>query len=415
VESAPDPPITGSLLEEVLETLDLARAEPGIGLLEALFSRFNARVPFETASKIERHALVVDQQEKPRFPEIFWREHVERGTGGTCFERVAAFEALLVALGFESRKILGRVSKDFDHAALLVGLGGLSRVCDVGFPFPALLPAAPGETETALGHVRVRETPRGLLVDLDGVPEGPRRVELFLAPLAEGRFLELWRGTFRSDSKFLKAVTLRQQLDNRAVSFAAGEARVDDLHSRLTVPLAAPRAARLSQIFGVDADLLSRAFARVGDPEPRGPDATLTAYLGVAETPARAFAAIASPERYRRLLEGVAEISVLEQTPEGWSLRLSPAEAPPAGAASFLEERVVPDAAARRIHVERSSGSARSDSFFDVIERSGECFLRRGVRLSGAREDLLRNDSLRGRLAGTLAVDLLAWARILAS
>ncbi len=34
----------------------------------------------------------------------------------------------------------------------------------------------------------------------------------------------------------------------------------------------------------------------------------------------------------------------------------------------------------------------------------------RGARLSGPREDLLRNDSLRGRLAGTLAVDLLAWS-----
>jgi hypothetical protein len=37
----------------------------------------------------------------------------------------------------------------------------------------------------------------------------------------------------------------------------------------------------------------------------------------------------------------------------------------------------------------------------------------RETTLSGSREDLLRNDALRGRLAGTLAVDLLAWARLL--
>jgi hypothetical protein len=33
--------------------------------------------------------------------------------------------------------------------------------------------------------------------------------------------------------------------------------------------------------------------------------------------------------------------------------------------------------------------------------------------LSGAREDLLANDSARGRMAGTLAADLLGWARLL--
>jgi hypothetical protein len=37
----------------------------------------------------------------------------------------------------------------------------------------------------------------------------------------------------------------------------------------------------------------------------------------------------------------------------------------------------------------------------------------REATLSGRRQDLLRNDSLRGRLAGALAVDLLAWARML--
>jgi hypothetical protein len=37
----------------------------------------------------------------------------------------------------------------------------------------------------------------------------------------------------------------------------------------------------------------------------------------------------------------------------------------------------------------------------------------REAALPGRGEELLRNDSLRGRLAGTLAVDLLAWTRML--
>jgi hypothetical protein len=402
-----------SLLEEALESLDLSRAEPGVGLLQALFSRFNARVPFETASKIERDAAVSDAATKPRLPATFWRDHVDRGAGGTCFARVAAFETLLRGLGFQTRKIVGRVTRDFDHAALIVEASGRSWLCDVGFPLPALLPAAPGELETLLGRVSIEPTPRGFDVDLGGVPEGPRRLELFLEPVSEDRFRQLWRQTFRPDSRFLTAVSLRIQLENRAVSFAAGQLRVDDLHSRLTVPLPAPRAGRLSDIFGLEESLVSAAFARVGDPEPPGPDALLTAYLEFEGDPARAFDAIASASGYRRLLEGVAAVAEEETRADGWLLRLTPPGPVPAGGPAALEEHVSPEPSIRRLRVIRSSGSSSLESFFQAEERGGKTYLMRQVRLSGPREDLLRNDSLRGRLAAGLAVDLLAWARLL--
>ncbi|MGH9367421.1 MAG: arylamine N-acetyltransferase [Thermoanaerobaculia bacterium] len=405
--SAPPLPV-----EDILQALDLSRAEPGLGLLQALFSRFNARVPFETASKIERDAAVSDPESKPRRPELFWREHLERGTGGTCFARVAAFEALLRALGYRTRKILGRVSNDFDHAALIVEGSGRSWLCDVGFPLPALLPSEAGELDTPLGCVRISPMARGLHVDLGGIPEGPRRVELFLEAVPEEEFDRLWRETFRTGSKFLSAVSLRRQLENRVISFARGQVRVDDLHSRLTVPLPDERARRLSELFEVEAELLARAFARVGDPEPESREATLTAYLEVACDPSAAFAAIATPSGYRRLLEGVGRVLPEEATSDGFLLRLEPPEAGP-GEAGMLEDRVVPDLPARRLEVVRSSGRARSETFLQAQERDGKSYLLRGVRLSGPREDLLRNDSLRGRLAGSLAVDLLAWARLL--
>jgi N-acetyltransferase len=400
-------------LLEVLESLDLSRAEPGIGLLRALFSRFNARIPFETASKIVRDESVAETREKPRAPEVFWREHLESGAGGTCFARVAAFAALLEALGFSARKILGRVAEDFDHAALIVDLPGRSWLCDVGFPLPALLPAAAGEMETPLGLLRVSLSAGSLGVDLGGVPEGPRRVELFLAEVSEAEFAGHWRRTFRSGAHFLGAVYMRRELEGRVLSFSRGEVRVDDLHSRLTVPLAASRPARLAELFGVDAGLLARAFDRTGDPNPEVPDARLTAYLEVDTEPERAFAAIASPAGYRRLLEGVAEVSAPEMISDGWVLRLTPPEIGPAGEEGGLQETVVPDAPLQLLIVERRSGSTRSQSFFQAEERGGRSYLKRGMRLQGSREDLLRNDSLRGRLAGSLAVDLLAWARIL--
>lgn len=398
-------------VEDVLEALDLSRAEPGSGFLEALFARFNAKVPFENASKILRDAEIADPDEKPRMPDVFWSDHLERGTGGTCFARVAAFDALLTALGFRTRRHLGRVRNDHDHAALFVETPAGEVIADVGFPLPALLPSRPGAVETALGGLRLTATGRGWQVVFEGgVPEGSREIEIFGAFVLEEEFRERWRSTFRPPGLFLKEVSLRVDRGNRAVSFARGEVRVDDLHSRLRVPLPAPQETALAELFGVERDVLARAFAAVGNPAPASSNAALTAYLETDASPEAAFAAIALPGGYRRLVGGVAEVVDEERTAKGYRLRLSAGGGDPA---ATLEEEVTPDGDANALSVLRRGGSSESRSSWRAEERSGKTWLIREAALSGAREDLLRNDSLRGRLAGSLAVDLLAWARLL--
>src|SRR5262245_57323639 len=255
--------------DDILESLDLSRAEPGIGFLDALFRRFNAQVPFENATKILRDRDVADAAAKPRTPEIFWADHLELGSGGTCFARVAAFDALLSALGFRTRKLLGRVERDFDHAGLLVEAEAETAapagevLADVGFPLPALIPPGVERLETALAELSIARTPRGTAVAwVDGVPEGPRALELFDEPVTEERFREHWRKTFHPGSRFLTRLSMRRDLENRSVSFAGGEIRVDDRHARLRIPLAPFAApARLAEIFGIDRDLLERASA----------------------------------------------------------------------------------------------------------------------------------------------------------
>jgi hypothetical protein len=400
-------------VDEILEALDLSRAEPGIGFLEALFARFNARVPFENASKILRDADVPDVSAKPRTPEIFWADHLELGTGGTCFARVAAFGALLCALGFDSRWLLGKVEHDDDHAALMVETPVGESIVDVGFPLPALVAARSGHVETALGGLQIESTPRGLSVTFtDGVPEGPRALEIFWAPVSEDRLLELWKQTFRPGARFLSKVVMRRDLGNRVVSYAAGFVRVDDLHSRLRVPVPLPRAAALPELFGIDPEILSRAFQIVGEDAAASSEPSLTAYLEVAAAPEKALSAIATRAGYRRLVEGVADVISEESTADGFRLMLgAPGRAPDAEAATVDE--VSPDLPARRVRVERRTGASVSKSAYGVEERSGKTYLIREAVLPGAREDLLRNDSMRGRWAGSLALDLLAWARML--
>ena len=401
--------------DEILEALELPRSEPGVGYLQALFARFNERVPFESASKIVRNAAVTRPEEKPTTPEVFWSDHLESGAGGTCFARVAAFDALLSELGFVSRLTLGRVQSDFDHAALRVTLDGREWVADVGFPLPTLLSGATEETqeiETSRGSLRVTPVARGSRIEiLGGVPEGPQELEIFNATVSKAEFAEKWRETWRQDSKFLTSVLLHREREGRGISFAAGEVRVDDRHSRTRIPLAAPRAPALEEQFGVDRELLRRALAIAGDPEPGISSAEVNVYLEVDATAGSAFDAIGSIEGYRSLMEGVARVAGEERVGKSWRLRLLPPAAgegdSAATEAAAIDEEITPDREERVLRVRRGS----RDSSYQALDRGGRTFLVRRLVLDGPRPDLLRNDSLRGRFAGTLAVDLLAWAR----
>lgn len=398
-------------VEDVLDALELSREEPSHRFLDRLFHRFNARVPFESASKILRNADVLDPAEKPRVPDVFWGDFLEKGTGGTCYARVAAFESLASGLGFSTRKVLGRVEEDFDHAALLVSTDGKEWIADVGFPLPALLPAGGGEVETAIAAISAAETERGVLVRfLSGVPDGPRRLEIFRAPVSDEEFLARWRGTFRPNSKFLESISLHRRDASRVMTFARGEVRIDDLHTRTRIPIAGDRPGKLAEIFGIEEEVLRRAFSIAGDPEPGAADARITAYLSVDALPDDAFRAIASPEGYAALMEGVSEPSPKERTETGWRVRIAPPGAPEAG----FEEDVTPDPHRRVLDVRRRYPDGREwASSFAVEVVDDETWLVRQAVLSGAREDLLKNDYARGRLAGTLAVDLLAWTRIM--
>ena len=400
--------------EEILESLDLSRAEPGIGFLEALFARFNARVPFENATKILRHASVADPGQKLRRPEVFWGDHLSSGTGGTCFARVEAFRELLCALGFPVVRALGKVGAEFDHAALYVERDGRRFLCDVGFPLPAIVPAAPGRHATARGALEVTETSRGLAVAFaEGVPEGSRSIEVFSRPVDPEEFESHWRATFRPGAHFLSGVRVRVEREGRTLGFSEGAARVDDLHSRLTVPLSPPRARRLSELFGMDEEIFEKALALAGDPESSAGGGSLTAYLETPASPEDAFTSIGSAPGYRDLLSGLGAVSVLAEAPDSFRLRVSAGEG--AGGESFLEEEVTADRPGRRLSILRRGAAGAAARFtFRAESRGGATYLIREALFEAPREDLLRNDALRGRLAGSLAVDLLAWSRRIA-
>lgn len=135
-----------SITAGYLDAAGVARAAPGLPLLEQLVRRHVGRFAFASIGVRLGDALPLE------LPALYERI-VLRGRGGYCFEQNALFHAVLDELGFEVRLCLARVIYNEDihppltHRISLVRLGDEEYVADVGFG--PLGPAVPVSTRAA--------------------------------------------------------------------------------------------------------------------------------------------------------------------------------------------------------------------------------------------------------------------------
>jgi hypothetical protein len=388
--------------EDVLAALGVTRPPPDIRGLAVVFDAFNRVVPFESASKIRRNAAIDALSDKPRVPDVFWSEHLELGTGGTCFARVAAFAELAAALGFPSRKIVGSIGSPSSHAALLFSLDGRTWLADVGFPLPEIRPLESGSYESALGSCVLDAGPSRAALSVVSGPERGLVVEYPLSAVSDDAFRAAWVRTFSPSSVFLKDVVLRRLDAHRVLRFSRGEVVVTDAYSRAVVPLLADRTAKLADLFSMDASVIGDALSIAGDPEPSRITARVEAF-GEMPDAERAFAELASTEGYRRYLAGLGDVQVEAAGPNALRAVIRNA----AGDAAVEEIEIAREEEV--VRVRRADGLA--DSGFALDRRSGDPRMVRFANLPDAREEFLKSDLGRGRIAGILAMDLLALSR----
>lgn len=389
-------------LDGVLEELGVARKAPDARFLAEIFDAFNRRVPFESASKIVRNAEVGSEAAKPRTPEIFWEDHVELGAGGTCFSRTAAFAALAEHTGFRPAKILASISAPGSHASLLFSIEERTWLIDVGYPLSEIRPLASEAFETALGSCVLDVGEERAVLRFVAGPERGRVIDYALAPVVEDEFRSAWEKTFSAPSMFVQDVVLRRYDGHRVLRYFRGEVQISDAHSRTIVPLVSARAAKLSEIFSIDEALLERALAIAGDADPGRRTARVEAYREVGDAE-RVFAELASLDGYRRFVSALGEVEVDETGPGRYRAVLRNE----AGSAVVEEIELMKEKEVLRVR--RSGGLI--DSGFAIDRESGAPRLVRYAELPDAREEFLRSDMGRGRIAGMLAMDLLALSR----
>ena len=113
--------------------MDKTGVRPDLGWLKLLQRQHLLNVPFENLDIHWKRPILLDTG-------AFYRKIVEGDRGGFCYELNGLFNELLREIGFETRLLSARVgdgqgnfSPEYDHAAILVIIGEMQYIADVGF------------------------------------------------------------------------------------------------------------------------------------------------------------------------------------------------------------------------------------------------------------------------------------------
>jgi N-hydroxyarylamine O-acetyltransferase len=113
--------------------MDRTGVMPDIAGLKLLQRQHLLNVPFENLDIHWGRPIILDK-------DALYRKIVKENRGGFCYELNGLFNELLREIGFETRLLSARVadshgsfSPEFDHAAILVIIGEMQYIADVGF------------------------------------------------------------------------------------------------------------------------------------------------------------------------------------------------------------------------------------------------------------------------------------------
>jgi hypothetical protein len=216
--------LSPELVSKILGHLGMtAVPTPSLTFLDQLMAAYCRTVPWESAFRIVRRAMVADTADCPRWPAQFWQEHLTMGAGGTCFESNYAYLCLLQALGFQGYLTINNMGDSIGcHSAIVVLLDGQKWLVDAGLPIFASLPLSPQgvmHRTSQFMHYRVR-------------PDGQNRYQverwphprynaftLIDAPIAEAAYRARTTADYSESGLFLDAVIINKVINGFAWNF----------------------------------------------------------------------------------------------------------------------------------------------------------------------------------------------------
>jgi len=117
----------------LLEYFNIKSEKADLFLLKKLLDKFSL-IPYENATKIIKSDGTANFYNSFRFPFEVVTDHIQSGSGGTCFSLVHLFKTLLDQCGFNSKLILAdRTYGDNTHTAIIVKFKDTLYLADPGY------------------------------------------------------------------------------------------------------------------------------------------------------------------------------------------------------------------------------------------------------------------------------------------
>lgn len=256
-------------MDDVLAYLGVSRAAPDLKLLDELVTAYTRKVPWESASRIAAHAE--NPVHCPRWPDSFWTQAIQHGTGGTCFESNYAFFMLLKSLSYEGYLTINNMGETVGcHTAIVILLDGEKWLVDVGIPLYVPIPVKAGEV-TRRSSAFMDYTIRSLgnnRYDIERAPHpNPIVFTLIDSPIPEQDYRTATTNDYGECGLFLNRVIINKIVDETMWRFDS-DAKPYHLESfpdgqRIDTPITGDVAREVAAHFGVNEAIVRRALAEV--------------------------------------------------------------------------------------------------------------------------------------------------------
>lgn len=190
-------------VRDFLRLVMVAPTRPTIEFLGRVMRAFQ-RLPFENITKILRYNNfgVKKLEDAMRTPDIVLSDHIDFGTGGTCFSLTFFFQQVLEFLGYKVYPVMcDRSYGPNTHCALIGEVDGKKHLIDPGYLMqePLLLPDIGSSSQrTPFNNVvlrRLGDTTQYTLVT-EQAGSSKLRYRLRGVPLTEEEFKKFWLDSF---------------------------------------------------------------------------------------------------------------------------------------------------------------------------------------------------------------------------
>lgn len=263
--------LDSDLITAILTRLQVTNQSPDRNLLEELVGAYVRHIPWESAFRIVRRRHCGELDSCARWPEIFWREHLDSGSGGTCFESNLAFTALLDEFGFEYYLTINDMGESRGcHTAIIVLLEERKWLVDVGFPFYTILPVSPwGKVFCSSKYMRYSIEPLGKDRYLIERRPHPKRYAFTLIdqPVSDTEYRRATAADYGPDGHFLNRVIIHKAIEDLVWRFNSEawplclEYFQDGMHGEYL--LKEDVAKQLSEKFDMDEAVLREALSQI--------------------------------------------------------------------------------------------------------------------------------------------------------